>query len=103
MLVIATESMTGTIDKGDAVVYERYDGGPIEKGQVIIFEKNGVTTVHRVVDVENINGETRYYTKGDANESQDIGYITSQYIVGTTDLTIKYIGHPTLWMRQIFK
>ncbi len=103
MMVIATESMTGSIDKGDAIVYKRYDGEPIEEGQVIIFEKNGVMTVHRVVDIENINGETRYYTKGDANESQDPGYITSQYIVGTTDVTIKYIGHPTLWMRRILK
>ena len=103
LLVIATESMSGTIDKGDAIVYEKYDNRPLVEGQVIVFEKNGRTTVHRVVEIKNVNGENRYYTMGDANPTRDTGYITSQDIVGTTDLTIKYIGHPSLWIRQIFK
>jgi hypothetical protein len=60
-------------------------------------------TVHRVVRIENINGELRYYTQGDANDKEDLGYITEQEIVGITDVTIKYIGYPTLWVKDIFK
>ncbi len=103
MLVIATESMTGTINKGDAIIYEEYDGGVLPREQVIVFEKDGITWVHRIVDFEHINGEVRYYTKGDANDYVDSGYITEKNIVGTTDVTIKYVGFPTLWMRYIFK
>ncbi len=101
MLVIATESMTGTINKGDAIVYEAYDGQAVEVDQIAVFEKDGVTYVHRIVDIENINGEIRYYTKGDANPKNDTGYVTNENIVGLTDLTIKYIGFPTLWMREL--
>ena len=104
MLVIASESMTGTIDKGDAIVYKRYEQGEIiDEGQVLVFEKNGITEVHRVIEIQHVNGELRYYTKGDANDYADSGFITSRDIVGLTDVTIKYIGHPTLWVRQVFK
>lgn len=102
MIVIATDSMTGELNRGDAVVYTAYDGQSIEKGQVIVFEKNKTRVVHRVVDVQNINGVTRYYTKGDANEDDDAGYITRADIIGLTNFKISYIGMPTLWVRDIF-
>ncbi len=103
MLVVATESMTGSIDKGDSIIYEEYDGQAIEKGQVIVFEKDKTVYIHRVVDIESIDGQVRYYTKGDANDANDTGFITNENIIGLTDLTIKYIGYPTLWVRDIFK
>jgi signal peptidase I len=56
--------------------------------------------VHRVVRIENINGEVRYYTKGDFNETEDSGYRTESDIVGLTDLKIAYIGYPTLWLHE---
>ncbi len=103
MLVIATESMTGAINKGDAIIYERYEDQLIEIGDVIVFDSDGKNVVHRVVDIKRINNEFRYYTKGDANEDMDMGYITSDKIVGVTNIKIMYIGYPSLWMRSIFK
>lgn len=102
ILVIGSGSMTGTINMGDAVVYEQYTGQKIKNNQVIIFEQKGVRTVHRVVDIQEINGEIRYYTKGDANEKMDEGYITNKKIVGLTKFRVVAIGYPTLWFRQLF-
>ena len=99
-LVIATDSMTGEINKGDMIIYERYDGQTIEEGQVIIFLQNESKIVHRVVKIENIGGELRYYTKGDANEDLDAGYRCASDIVGLSDMKIAYIGYPTLWLRE---
>ena len=76
-LVIATESMTGEINKGDMIIYERYENQPIQEGQVVVFLQNEARIVHRVVRIETVRGETRYYTKGDANDSPDAGYRTS--------------------------
>ncbi len=101
-LVIATESMTGEINKGDAIVYEKYDDQSIAVDQVIVFEKNNSHLVHRVVKVESINGETRYYTKGDANEDMDTGYITDVDIVGVTKFKLPFVGYPTIWLRELF-
>lgn len=102
MLVIGSGSMTGTINVGDAVVYESYDKQKIENGDIIIFEKNGIKLVHRVVKIKNVNNEIRYYTKGDANNVMDSGYIVEKDIVGTIKFKIIYIGYPTLWIRDLF-
>ena len=102
ILVIGSRSMTGSINKGDAVVFEKYEGQSIPLGQVIIFEKDGMRTVHRVIDKAIVNGEKRYYTKGDANEKMDSSYITDDEIDGLVLFRIKYIGYPTLWVRELF-
>ena len=100
-LVIATESMTGEINKGDMIIYERYEKQEIEVGQVIVFLQNDARVVHRVVEIKNIDNEIRYITKGDANEDIDNGHRLKTDIVGLTDVKIAYIGYPTLWLREI--
>ena len=100
-LVIGSDSMTGEINKGDVVLYKRYDEENIKEGQVIIFTQHENKIVHRVVKIENIAGELRYYTKGDANETLDDGYRTKADIVGLTDMKIAYAGYPTLWLREL--
>lgn len=102
--VIATESMTGELNKGDIAIYERYDDGEVvEVGDVIVFKEQNKHVVHRVVDKSNINGEIRYYTKGDANSEMDIGYILDGDIKGVVVLKLPYFGYPTLWLRDLFK
>ncbi|MBQ2987747.1 MAG: signal peptidase I [Clostridia bacterium] len=103
MLIIATESMTGDLNKGDAAVYEEYDGQHISEQDVVVFIKNDSRIVHRVVYIECINGVNRYYTKGDANDERDTGYITDAAIEGVVLFKIPYFGHFTLWMRDLFK
>ena len=101
-LVIATESMTGELNKGDAAIYERYDDQEIIVGQVIAFEKNDRVVIHRVADIQIINGQTRYFTKGDANEDMDSGFIYDSDIIGLINFKIPFIGYPTLWLRSLF-
>lgn len=102
VLVIGSGSMTGTIDKGDAVIFEKYTDQKIENGQIIIFDYNGTKTVHRVDEVKKVNNVNRYFTKGDANKDRDSGYITDNKIYGVVKLKVKYIGYPTLWIRELF-
>ncbi len=103
IIVIGSDSMTGTIDRGDAVIFERYDGQLLNAGQIIIFEFNDIKTVHRIVDKQSVNGEMRYTTKGDYNKKEDSGYRKADNINGVVKLKIKYIGLPTLWFRSLFE
>ena len=103
LLVIATPSMTGEINQGDAIIYEAYEEQKIEVGQILVFEKDGSTIVHRVVEIEHTNGQTRYITKGDANESNDSGYITASNVIGIVGAKLPLVGQPTLWLRDLFK
>jgi signal peptidase len=103
-LVIATESMTGEINKGDMIIYEQYDDQPIEVGQVIVFTQNNQNRiVHRVIKIETVNGEKRYYTQGDANPAPDDAYRTEADIIGLTDLKLAYVGYPTLWLKELLE
>lgn len=102
-LVIATDSMTGELNKGDVALFERYDDQFIAEGQVIVFEQSKAMIVHRVVDIQIVNGNTRYYTKGDANEDPDSGFITDADIVGLVDYKLPFLGFPTLWLRSLFR
>lgn len=102
-IVIATESMTGEINKGDVIIYERYDDQSIKEGQVIVFEDQQNRIVHRVVKIEQIRGETRYYTKGDTNDSLDTGFRTRSDIVGLTDVKLAYLGYPTLFLHDLLQ
>ena len=101
--VIATPSMTGELNQGDVALYERLDDRPVEEGEVIAFDKDGIVVIHRVEKIETVNGITRYYTKGDANEDMDAGFILRSDIIGHVNFKIPYIGFPTLWMRNMFK
>lgn len=102
-IVVATGSMTGEINKGDMIIYEEYKNQSIEVGQVIVFLQNENRVIHRVVSIEQVGGEVRYYTKGDANQSLDAGYRVESDIVGLTDMKIAYAGYPTLWLRELFQ
>lgn len=102
VLVIGSSSMTGTINKGDVILYKSYKDEKIQDKDVIIFNKDNKQLVHRVVKSEVVNNEYRYYTKGDANLSIDDWVVTNSDVVGLYKLKIKYIGYPTLWVNDLF-
>ena len=100
-IVIATDSMSGEINRGDLIIYESYDDQIISVGDVLVFDKGGSTIVHRVVEIKNINGQIQYYTKGDANKEVDEGFIISSNIIGCMNFKLSYLGYPTLLLRDI--
>ena len=101
ILVIGSESMTGSIDKGDLIVF-RNKKEPLNVGDVIVFQKEEIRVVHRIIDIKNVNDEFRYYTKGDANPTPDDNYVTDDYLAGKVLFRIRYVGRPTLWLRSLF-
>lgn len=102
ILVVGSSSMAGTIDKGDAIIYKRFENEQLKKGQVIVFMKDDIKTIHSVESVEIKNNEIIYLTKGTNNEQQDEGYRTNADIVGTVKFKIIDIGWPTIWLNEVF-
>ena len=103
IIVIGSGSMTGTINKGDATVFVKYEGQEIKEGDVLIFQKDNRQIVHRVISKTKVGESYRYYTKGDANVSMDEEYIENSDIIGICKLRVPYIGYPTLWLRNTFE
>ena len=99
-IVIGSGSMRKEIDKGDVVVFK--NNKKIKTGDIIVFEKDNIKIVHRVVKINKKENETIYYTKGDANSTIDDGFIKKDKIIGKVLFKIKYIGRPSLWLREQF-
>lgn len=101
LIVIGSNSMINTLDKGDAVVYNsKYTD--LKEGQVILYKKNNIIIVHRIIRIEETDGIKRIYTKGDSNVNADEGYRTNDDIIGIVNLRIKKIGLPTIWVNELF-
>lgn len=103
LLVIGSGSMTGTINKGDIIIYEQHDeNNEINVGDIIVFWNDEKKIVHRIIDKKEMGTEVRYYTKGDANQQEDKGYVIEKKIIGKVKIKIPYIGNLTLWANNVF-
>lgn len=100
-LVIGSGSMTGTINKGDVIIYEATNKD-IEIGDIIVFRSQDIRVIHRVIDKRDSGTGMRYYTKGDANYNEDENYRTIEDIIGIVKFRIPYIGQMTLLLNEIF-
>ena len=103
-IAVASGSMSPAINKGDVVVIHKIndDGyGNIEKGDVLAFQYDNVTIVHRVVNVVQDNGKYYFYTKGDANNHEDNFTIEKEMVIGKVSIRIPWLGIPTVWLNEL--
>lgn len=102
ILTIGSGSMTGTLNKGDIAFFEKFNGQELEIGDIIIFKRDKRNIVHRITQVGLFNDEYVYITKGDKNKVEDNGYVYQKDIQGIVHYRIKYIGYPSIWIRNLF-
>jgi signal peptidase len=103
LVVVTSESMYPTLERGHLLVLQRQAPEDIVVDDIIVFNATWHTdapVVHRVVQVDIIEGEYWYWTKGDNN--QHIDYVPTSYdrIVGVVVSVIPFIGHITLALQE---
>ena len=101
-LVIGSNSMVNKIDKGDVVIFKQGNDN-LKVGDVIVFQKGNIKVVHRIVKIDDKEESYQIYTKGDANQNIDEGFITKKDVIGKVQFRIIKIGKPTLWLRTQFE
>lgn len=102
ILVIGSSSMTGTIDKGDVILFKSDKNEQIKVGDIIVFNKNDIRVVHRVIGIIKEGNDYKFKTKGDANDNEDKGTISKSELLGKVIFNIKELGKPTLWINEVF-
>lgn len=104
MIAIGSESMTGTVNKGDAIVYKKYhqDTDTLKEGDIIVYVKENVTIVHRIYRIYNLDGDTVYQTKGDYNENADNWVVKKGDITGMVKFRVLLIAWPSVYLNEIF-
>lgn len=88
-LMVATGSMSGTIEEGDLIIIK--DTGDYKIGDIVTFFQDGdeIPTTHRIY---NIDEDGKWVTRGDANNDFDKRSISSDEIIGEVVLVIPYVG-----------
>ena len=80
--VIVSESMEPTIMTEDAIFITNTSKEDLEVGDIISFRTGNYINTHRIVRIEEKNGEEVYITKGDNNSNEDRGYVEFKNIEG---------------------
>ena len=101
LIVVGSNSMKNALEKGDVLLFDSKDNNIIE-GQVVLFKKDNITVIHRIVRIEETNGIKKIYTKGDNNPQEDSGYITYNDLRGVAKFRIKKMGLLTIWVNELF-
>ena len=95
--------MTGSLNKGDAVIACKVKEENIQSNDIIVFQTGDKILIHRVVEIENINGVNHYRTKGDVNGTRDNVDITMDKIYGKVYLRIPYIATTSVWLSEFMQ
>jgi len=94
---VTSNSMAPTISTGSTVVSKPQDSYRV--GDIITFKNIGSqkpsdTTTHRITKINQLeNGQVAYVTKGDANDTEDDGYLLPDQIVGKMLFSVPLIGY----------
>lgn len=103
MFVIGSNSMNTYIYRGDVIIARRTNDKEIKnikKGEILVFRYNNKIISHRVYKIIKRNNKLYFKTKGDNNDQVDDNIVKEKDIIGTVSFRIKYIGLPSIWLRE---
>lgn len=90
--IIVSKSMENTINKNDVIIIKEVQKDEIHKDDIIAFFQNNEVITHRIVDIVEDNGVTKYLTKGDNNLHEDKDLVTYEQIEGKYQFKISGFG-----------
>lgn len=106
MFVIGSNSMNTYIYRGDVIIARRANSKEvknIKKGEILVFRWNNKIISHRVYNVIKKDGKVYFKTKGDNNDQVDNNIAKEKDVIGTVSFRIKYIGLPSIWLREALR
>ena len=101
-------------NKGDIMILVGKKPEKIEIGDVIVFQPHteskslGYPIIHRVVAIQEDEGEITFETKGDNNPSQiktlyvDETNIKPSEVLGVAKVRLPYLGYIKIWFTELF-
>lgn len=103
-LIVLTDSMYPEIESGDLIICHQEDPNKIEEKDIIAFfdpAGNGTSIVtHRVIELVEEDGEIKWRTKGDANNTEDKLLVSQDDLVGVYQTRIPTVGNVAIFMQS---
>lgn len=103
-LIVLTDSMADEILSGDLIICHTIDAEDVKVDDVISFfdpAGNGQSIVtHRVIEVIEDDGELKFRTRGDNNDTEDKELVPADKLVGIYKMRIAGAGHVAMFMQS---
>ena len=97
--IVLSGSMKDEINSGDLVLTKECNVDDLKKGDIISFKEDEIVITHRIIDITENNGEKRFITKGDNNENEDPGYVSSDKIEGLYLTKFSGLGNVAMFLQ----
>lgn len=100
-VAIASGSMEPELHIGDVAIIQKCNVNDVNVGDIIEYQMEGYTVIHRVVEKIQRKGEYYFVTKGDDNNSPDADEVREDQLIGKVVFKIRYLGYPAIWLHII--
>ena len=97
--IVLSGSMETEIYAGDMAIVKEVKAENLKKNDVIAFKTGDVVVTHRIVEVVNEEGQIKYKTKGDNNNTEDIGYVLPSQVEGLYKFKIRNLGNVAMFIQ----
>lgn len=97
-IAIATGSMEKALYVGDIAIIKKCNANDVNTGDIIQYQMEGYTVIHRIIEKKQKNGEFYFITKGDNNNTPDQQEVKEEQLIGKVIFKIRYIGYPAIWL-----
>ncbi|MGB9706564.1 MAG: signal peptidase I [Microgenomates group bacterium] len=100
---VMSGSMEPKIKVGSVVFVQKVKPEILKEGNIITFtsrEDPNITITHRLIAIEEKEGQTVFKTRGDANNSDDISETLPGQIKGRVVFSLPFLGYLSVWIRK---
>ena len=100
-VAIASGSMEKELYTGDIAIIKKCNANDVEVGDIIEYQMEGYTVIHRIMEKKQKKGEYFFVTKGDNNDTKDEKEVSESQLIGKMIFKVKYLGYPSIWINKL--
>ena len=100
-IAIATGSMEPELHVGDVAVIKKCEANDVEEGDIIEYQMEGYTVIHRIKSKTQKNGQFTFITKGDNNNTEDSEPVSEEQLIGKVIFKVRFLGFPAIWLHNL--
>ena len=100
-VAIASGSMEKELYTGDIAIIKKCSANDVEVGDIIEYQMEGYTVIHRIMEKKQKKGEYFFVTKGDNNDTKDEKEVSESQLIGKVIFKVKYLGYPSIWINKL--
>ena len=96
---VLSGSMEPAYKVGSVIYVTKVDPSTLKVKDPITFVLDGTTVTHRIIEIED-KGGLRFYTRGDANNTPDGGFVTPEEVIGKPVFHIPLLGYISYYVQH---